>query len=145
MPLLLTASLGVVRGFVMPQLLISRTSCMAGALYEKGSGWQACAAILSVILLVLQYIDMEDPKAALAKSLNQTALTQDSALAAMEGISPVLTQGVRAVYACMLHERSKEASDHSLGPSVGLCGACAPNRAQGFWHRSQHCGGCCPT
>ena len=38
---------------------------------------------------------MEDPKAALAKTLNQTALTQDGALAAMNGISPVLTQGVR--------------------------------------------------
>ena len=45
--------------------------------------------------LFLQYIDMEDPKAALAKTLNQTTLTQDGALAAMDGISPVLTQGVR--------------------------------------------------
>ncbi len=76
---------------------------MARALYEKGSGWQASAATLSNIMCILQYIDMEDPKAALAKTLNQTALTQDSALAAMEGISPVLTQGVRAGHACMLH------------------------------------------
>ena len=47
-----------------------------------------------ICLTVLQYIDMEDPKAALAKTLNQTALTQDGALAAIEGMSPVLTQGV---------------------------------------------------
>ena len=45
----------------------------------------------------LQYIDMEDPKAALAKTLNQTALTQDGALAAMDGISPVMAQGVRTL------------------------------------------------
>ena len=45
--------------------------------------------------LLLQYIDMEDPKAALAKTLNQTTLTQDGALAAMDGISPVMAQGVR--------------------------------------------------
>ena len=40
---------------------------------------------------------MDDPKAALAKTLNQTALTQDGA--AMEGISPVLTQGVGTLVA----------------------------------------------
>ena len=45
-------------------------------------------------LTVSQYIDMEDPKAALAKTLNHTALTQDGALAAIEGMSPALTQGV---------------------------------------------------
>jgi len=51
--------------------------------------------------LILQYIDMDDPKAALAKTLNQTALTQDGALAAMNGISPVLTQGVRNRLPCV--------------------------------------------
>ena len=49
--------------------------------------------------ITLQYIDMDDPKAALAKTLNQTALTQDGARAAMEGISPVLTQGVGTLVA----------------------------------------------
>jgi hypothetical protein len=63
---------------------------------------------------------MEDPKAALAKTLNQTALTQESALAAMEGISPVLTQAVRARHPCMLLKHSEEASDHILGCLVGL-------------------------
>ena len=69
--------------------------CFTWAFHGKGLEGRTSPADPLTSLLFLQYIDMEDPKAALAKTLNQTALTQDGALAAMDGISPVLTQGVR--------------------------------------------------
>ena len=69
--------------------------CFTWAFMGKGSKVYKCTGNLLTRCFTLQYIDMDDPKAALAKTLNQTALTQDGARAAMEGISPVLTQGVR--------------------------------------------------
>ena len=85
---------------------------------------------------------MEDPKAALAKTLNQTALTQDGALAAIEGMSPALTQGVGPGprYTC----HCPMCDVLCLQPTVSrLCmlltppsRCCAPHCAQCLWRRA---------
>ena len=87
------------------------------------------------LCLILQYIDMDDPKAALAKTLNQTALTQDGALAAMNGISPALTQGVRncLILVCEGHSHTFPGLVKGKG---GPCIGCAPNSAR-VWHESR--------
>ena len=90
---------------------------------------------------VLQYIDMEDPKAALAKTLNQTALTQDGALAAIEGMSSALTQGV-GTGPPNVHPRSL-CDVSCVQPAISrLCmlltpqsRCCAPHCAQGLWRK----------
>ena len=87
---------------------------------------------------VLQYIDMEDPKAALAKTLNQTALTQDGALAAIEGMTPALTQGVGigppdTRHYCLCDDLCLQLAISRLCMLLTpLSSCCAPHRAQGL-------------